>query len=190
MELVERGVPARGDWVVRLNTSGARVGEWVRRFWLVPLQAVLALFVGGAIAIPLLYATGWDAVASTMFKVYHLFCAQVPSHSYFLLGYQLGLCARNLAIYGSLLAGALLFGKLRERIPPLNVWLWLLTMVPMALDGFTQLFGLRESNWELRTVTGVIFGLGLCWFLLPQIHRAAADVAPTAPAAPAFADAR
>ena len=36
----------------------------------------------------------------------------------------------------------------------------------------TQLFGLRESNWELRTLTGVIFGLGVCWFLLPQIQSA------------------
>jgi hypothetical protein len=41
----------------------------------------------------------------------------------------------------------------------------------MALDGTTQMFGWRESNWILRTVTGTLFGLGSVWFVLPLIHK-------------------
>jgi uncharacterized membrane protein len=50
-------------------------------------------------------------------------------------------------------------------------------MVPMALDGGTQLFGWRESTWELRTLTGIIFGLGVCWFVLPYIEYGASSKA-------------
>ena len=104
-----------------------------------------------------------------LFTAYHTIRAQIPSHSYFLLGYQVALCARNLAIYGSLFLGSLIFRWVRGWLPPLDWRLWMLTMVPMAWDAGTGLFGLRESTWELRTLTGAIFGLGVCWFVLPII---------------------
>ena len=50
--------------------------------------------------------------------------------------------------------------------------LWL----PMAIDGFTQLFGLRESNWELRVVTGGLFALSLVWVAFPYLERAFAEM--------------
>jgi hypothetical protein len=31
--------------------------------------------------------------------------------------------------------------------------------------------GWHESNWELRTLTGSIFGLGVCAFVLPHIEH-------------------
>ena len=102
----------------------------------------------------------------------HVISAQIPSHSYFALEYQLALCARNLAIHGSLLGGSLLFHAVRGWLAPLDWRMRALTMLPMAWDGGTQLFGLRESNGELRTLTGVIFCLGVCWFLLPRIQSA------------------
>jgi hypothetical protein len=41
----------------------------------------------------------------------------------------------------------------------------------MAWDGITQMFGWRESTWELRLITGTLFGLGTTWFVLPLIQR-------------------
>jgi uncharacterized membrane protein len=143
------------------------------RHWLLLVNLSFALIVGGALAVPVLYALGWQGVASRLFMSFHLICAQIPSHSYFLFGYQLGMCARNLAIFGSLLVGSVTFRSVRTRLFSLGWPLWLLTLAPMALDGGTQLFGWRESTWELRTLTGVIFGLGVCWFVLPQIEAAA-----------------
>ncbi len=123
--------------------------------------------------VPVLYTFGWQEVGRSIFLAYHLICAQIPSHSYFLFGYQMALCARNLAIFGSLLVGSLAFRSVRAWLPPLDWRLWVVTMLPMALDGGTQLFGWRESTWELRTLTGVLFGLGVCWFALPTIEGVA-----------------
>jgi hypothetical protein len=52
----------------------------------------------------------------------------------------------------------------------------------MALDGFTQLFGLRESNLLLRLLTGCLFGLGTALFVLPQLDAASRMGAAPAPA--------
>ena len=41
---------------------------------------------------------------------------------------------------------------------------YLLLIAPMAIDGLTQLVGWRESNWELRTLTGALFGLASAAF--------------------------
>lgn len=143
---------------------------WLRRHWLLLLNLLLEAFVGVALLVPVLYAMGAVSVARRIFLAYHVACDQIPSHSYYFFGYQLALCQRNLAIYGSLLAGTLAFRYARHWLPPLDWRLWLLTLLPMALDGGTQLFGWRESNWELRALTGVIFGLGVCWFVLPYLE--------------------
>lgn len=148
-------------------------GQWLVRHWLLVINSALGLFVGIALLVPVLYAVGAEGIATPIFRFYHLFCDQLPSHSYFFFGYQLALCSRNLAIFGSLLAGTLAFRYVRQWWPQLRWPLWLLTVLPMALDGGTQLFGWRESNWELRTLTGVIFGLGICWVLLPALEDAA-----------------
>ena len=39
----------------------------------------------------------------------------------------------------------------------------------MAMDGFTQLFGWRESSAELRTLTGALFGAASVWLIYPRI---------------------
>jgi len=33
------------------------------------------------------------------------------------------------------------------------------------------MFGLRESNWELRLLTGALFGMAVSWFILPLMQR-------------------
>lgn len=111
------------------------------------------------------------------------------------LGYKMALCERDMAIYGFLLLGGILYGFLRKRrqIKPLPLWLFILIgMGPIALDGFSQLFGyyatpldgsaasgiqaaigsvfpLRESTPFLRTFTGAIFGFMLAWLTFPHI---------------------
>lgn len=86
--------------------------------------------------------------------------------------------ARNLAIYSSLFVGSVAYRLLQRWLAPLDWRVWLLTMFPLALDGGTQLFGLRESSWALRTLTGVIFGLGVCWLLLSQLASVAHKTLP------------
>ena len=63
----------------------------------------------------------------------------------------------------------------KKRLPGIPWWLWVLMCLPIALDGFTQMFGLRESDWVLRVITGTIFGLGNVWFALPMMQKAILD---------------
>jgi uncharacterized membrane protein len=105
------------------------------------------------------------------------------------LGYKTALCQRDMAIYGFVLIGGLLYGLLRRyrKIKPLPVWAFIIIgLGPIALDGFSQLFSqygvalqplsflntvfpLRESSPFLRTFTGAMFGLSLVWLTYPHI---------------------
>ena len=98
-------------------------------------------------------------------------CAQVPSHSFYIFGHQLGLCARNLSIYTAMFLGSLVFVLTKKRLTGIPWWLWVLFILPLVLDGTTQMFGWRESTWQLRLLTGTLFGLGNVWFVLPLIQR-------------------
>ena len=51
-------------------------------------------------------------------------------------------------------------------------------ILPMALDGTTQMFGLRESTWELRFITGTLFGVGSAWFVLTFMQKTIEETTP------------
>ncbi|MFP5245873.1 MAG: DUF2085 domain-containing protein, partial [Thermoanaerobaculia bacterium] len=44
-------------------------------------------------------------------------------------------------------------------------------VVPLALDGLTQLAGLRESTNELRVATGLLAGLAFGLWVLSAVER-------------------
>jgi len=91
-------------------------------------------------------------------------------------GFKVAIGQRNVAIYASVLLAGLTFGLVRNRIRPPGFKLYLLFLVPMALDGFSQLFGLRESNWWLRTITGALFGTSSVWLVYPYLESAMRSV--------------
>lgn len=81
------------------------------------------------------------------------------------------ICARCTGIYLGMLAGLVLF--------PLMQWLRERTMravafiavLPLGLDGVTQLLGFRESVNPLRIATGVIAGLAFGLWILSAVER-------------------
>ena len=77
----------------------------------------------------------------------------------------------------------LLFGLLRGRLrpagrplPKLPLWGYALLLVPLAIDGGTQLIGWHESTWPLRLITGVLFGAATVWLAYPYVQDAMDDV--------------
>ena len=106
------------------------------------------------------------------------------------MGYKTALCERDMAIYGFVLIGGLVYGLVRRRykVKPLPVWAFIVFgLGPIALDGFSQLFSqygtaldalsffitifpLRESSPFLRTLTGAMFGFSLVWLTYPHIE--------------------
>ena len=88
------------------------------------------------------------------------------------IGYKMAFCQRDLALYGTIALAGMVYGLLRDRVRPLSWRVFVLLLVPLALDGGTQLVGLRESTWLLRVVTGWLSGLALVWALYPRLDHA------------------
>jgi uncharacterized membrane protein len=94
------------------------------------------------------------------------------------LGWKLAFCERDVAIYGTIFLTGLVYGLVRGRM---GRWLmpfryYLIFLVPMGIDGTLQLFGLYESTWWLRGVTGIIFGVGSVFFAYPYLQDGFRDV--------------
>ena len=88
------------------------------------------------------------------------------------LGFQVAFCQRDTAIYLSAFLTCLAYAMVRRRHPvgPMPFRLYMLFAVPMAVDGLTQLVGLRESTPFLRTLTGALFGFGSAWLVLTYVE--------------------
>jgi uncharacterized membrane protein len=151
------------------------MGDFLMEYWAHMVTIVLGSLVLGAISVPFLSYLGLNNVAKPIFFALHFVCAQIPAHSFYVFGHQLGLCERNFSIYASMFIGSLIFVLTKKRMRGIPWWLWILMMVPMALDGTTQMFGWRESDWILRIVTGTLFGAGNIWFALPIMHKSLSE---------------
>jgi uncharacterized membrane protein len=92
------------------------------------------------------------------------------------LGYKMAYCQRDTATYGSILLAGLLFGLVRHRLKPLPFALYLILLAPWAVDGLAQFLGFYESTWQLRIITGSLFGLGTVWFAYPYLEAGAVDL--------------
>ena len=147
------------------------LGDFLMEYWAHIVTIVLGSIVLCAISVPFLSYLGLDNIAKPIFFALHYVCAQIPAHSFYVFGHQLGLCERNFSIYTSMFIGSLIFVLTKKRLRGIPWWLWILMILPMALDGTTQMFGWRESDWILRVVTGTLFGVGNIWFALPMMQK-------------------
>ena len=86
-------------------------------------------------------------------------------------GAPMPICARCVGIYAGMLLGILAFWAvplLREKVMRGVAFA---AAAPLALDGLTQLAGLRESTNELRIATGIVAGLAFGLWILSAIER-------------------
>jgi uncharacterized membrane protein len=156
----------------RIVRAGNLAADWIMVHWLGIINWSLGFILGGAFLAPLLAYFGVEPQASSLLRMYHSTCDQIPSHSVFICGHQVGLCSRCLALYGSIWLGSIAFRFLRGHIKPIPWYILIFFLLPMALDGGTQLFGWRESNLFLRLLTGALFGIGGSWFAFPFVQEA------------------
>lgn len=92
------------------------------------------------------------------------------------VGYKIALCERDMALYGGCAVAGLVFGLVRKRLRPLPLLVYGLCLLPMAIDGGTQLLMFRESNWWLRLSTGALAGISTVWLLYPYLEPAFAEI--------------
>jgi uncharacterized membrane protein len=105
-----------------------------------------------------------------------------------ILGYKVALCQRDEAIWGSMFLFGLIYAITGRRIKKLHWVLWILVgLVPIGIDGFSQLFSqipvefiqsvlpYRESTPLLRTITGFLFGWTTAWLTIPLMEETMGD---------------
>jgi len=178
------------------------------KHWLFLTNLTWGLYVGLPILAPILMLTGHPWLGNVIYTAYKVACHQIAWRSFFIggsqivytyeelialvgpalteryigdatIGYKVALCQRDVATYGTILLAGLVFGLVRRRLKPLPIWAFVLSLVPMGIDGLTQLFGLRESNWQLRMITGALFGLASIWLAYPYLEEGMRDIRDT-----------
>ncbi len=114
---------------------------------------------------------------------------QVAAHNFVgndAMGYKMTLCARDIAIYVALFVGGLIYSipAVQRRLRPVPLHLYfILGVMPIGLDGFSQLLGYppfnlwppRETVPEFRVLTGFLFGIMNAWLGFPYIRMSMED---------------
>jgi uncharacterized membrane protein len=204
-----RGVSSSAGWL-------ERVERWALQHWLALFNTAAGLFAGLPVLAPILLAAGLTGPALLIYAAYGTTCHQWPGRSYFLfgpqltytmaeldalglgrvrdfvgdaaLGFKVAYCERDFAIYTTIFLAGLLYSLWRARWRPLSVSVFVCCLLPMALDGGTQLVGLRESSWELRSLTGALASLAAVALVYPRLDRAFTPMARPATALPGSPD--
>jgi uncharacterized membrane protein len=141
---------------------------------------------------------GYPQLAHPIYWLYQAVCHQWPFRTFFLfgpqptyasdqiaalvgpdelwtlvgtpeLGFKMAFCERDLAIVAAGLLMGLMYTRVRGRLAPPTILFYLALLLPIMMDGFTQLVGLRESTWEYRLATGAIAGAATVWLVFPYL---------------------
>jgi uncharacterized membrane protein len=190
---------------VRLAALLNRLVYFVAKHWLLMVNAVMGLQATLPAVPPILMVTGHTSAARLLYTLFQPLCHQLPERSFFLfgpqlsynladlerlvgpdvplryigdpaVGYKMAVCQRDVATFAAMFLAGLAFAWLRRRLKPLPIRGFVLFAIPMAVDGFGQLFGLWESTWWSRVVSGVLFGVACIWLAFPYVESGMNDV--------------
>ena len=98
-------------------------------------------------------------------SIFDYICHRRPERSFFYKGRQFPVCARCTGFYTGLMIYLIVNLFYKHPYDWNMLFISMVLMVPVAIDGFTQYFGPRESTNTLRFITGFIGGIGLIIFL-------------------------
>ena len=144
--------------------------------FLIALTVLFGAFAVLPLAAPALAAAGFEGLAQTIFVGFSVACHQMPERSFFLFGHQVAVCQRELGIYAGLFGASLVYHRMSERMRPMPLRLYVLAAAPLAIDGLTQMLGMRESDWLLRVATGLLFGASTVWVFFPRLSETRKEV--------------
>lgn len=178
-----------------------RIARFLGRNWLKIMVVALGAFSILPWIAPIFAALGWWALADPIYTLYAVQCHQLPERAPHIFGYEVCQCWRCSALYGGMFLLSLAFLLLRGKNNPVSarfknplpVWIFLLLLLPMLIDGLSHMFGVRDTfdmatpstfgnfmvgsqvgslNWFLRIGTGLASAIGAIWFSLPRMQRA------------------
>jgi uncharacterized membrane protein len=103
--------------------------------------------------------------------LFRLMCHGRPERSLDLFGVPMPICARCTGIYLGLIAGLFVYWLVQFASEKAFKRIALIGLVPLGVDGLTQLTGLRESTNALRIATGLVAGLAFGLWILAVVEK-------------------
>lgn len=111
-------------------------------------------------------------LAKPFYGFFSYTCHQLPDRSLYLFGHQFPVCARDTAFYLAMLIGGFalpFFTDTRSKRMP-HLLILVIAIIPLGIDGLTQLLGWRESTNLIRIITGGVAGLAVPFYLVPVLN--------------------
>jgi uncharacterized membrane protein len=132
------------------------------------LVAVAGAILSASVACTAAIANGASMRWRLLFRI---FCHGIPERCLYLWNVPMPICARCTAIYAGLIlsfAVFLILPRMTEHVARIVLYA---AVVPMAIDGFTQLAHLRLSSNPLRIETGLLAGIAFGVWALSAIEN-------------------
>ncbi len=132
------------------------------------LVAISAAILSASVICTALIARGASMRWRLLFRV---FCHGIPERCLVLWNVPMPICARCTAIYAGLMvsfAAFLILPRMRESVARMVL---LAAVIPMAIDGLSQLAQLRLSTNQLRIETGLLAGIAFGVWALSAIEN-------------------
>ena len=165
-----------------LMSVADRLVKFVASHWLLVANVLVFLFAFLPFLSPWLQSLASEParwLGDEIFAAYSYTCHQLPQRSWVIFGNQMAYCQRDAAIYPAMFLSGMIFALARERgggrTPRLGWRGYLPLIAPMVIDGTGQLFGLWESSWLSRSLTGALFGAATVWLAYPYLQKAVAE---------------
>ena len=171
----------RPRWERTINTAV----NWGLKHWLLFANLVVLVYGGIPWLSPLAHSAGYTTLGNLLFAIYTPLCHQKASQSFFFNGYQVAFCQRETMMYTALLVGGLLFALARRAVRPIPIKYGALLLLPMLLDGGTQLIDdltggmflrganddIGSFNFWMRMLTGLLFAIAMVLTVYPRLER-------------------
>ncbi|HXH37100.1 MAG TPA: DUF2085 domain-containing protein [Thermoanaerobaculia bacterium] len=132
------------------------------------LVAISTAILSASVVCTALIARGASMRWRLLFRI---FCHGIPERCLVLWNVPMPICARCTAIYAGLMvsfAAFLILPRMRESVAR---FILCAAVIPMAIDGFTQLARLRLSTNPLRFETGLLAGIAFGVWALSAIEN-------------------
>ena len=150
--------------------------EMNKRVYLI-LLSLTGLWCLGVLLAPALAVISPGA-SSAVYSVYKPICHQIDDRCFYLDGAKLGVCIRCSAIYFSFFISLLsypLFRRVSSPSFPGRAWI-LLAIAAMAVDVLLNFTGIHISTPLTRTMTGMLLGMVLPYYLVPPLQEAVSQL--------------
>ncbi|MBU4535930.1 MAG: DUF2085 domain-containing protein [Euryarchaeota archaeon] len=93
-------------------------------------------------------------------KIYPI-CHRIPERTFKIKGYYFPVCSRCTGIYTGAIIYYILVYFFYVEYDLYLILIAALMVIPTFIDGFTQFLGYRESNNQIRFISGFFAGLGI-----------------------------